>query len=95
MARGAIAKESITKDILNFFGGSFLNDKEIRIPFNEDGEELQIKVTLTCAKVNVDPPNGAASASVDTVTSTPVVENTEMTAEELAEVKSIAQRLNL
>lgn len=90
-AIGAEEKEIIKNKILEMFNGSFCYDKEIRIPLND----RQIKVTLTCAKVNVDPPNGAASASIDTVTSTPVVENTEMTAEEVAEVKSIAQRLNL
>lgn len=90
-AIGAEEKEIIKNKILEMFNGSFLYEKEIRIPLND----RQIKVTLTCAKVNVDPPNGAVPASVDTVTSTPVVENTEMTAEEIAEVKSIAQRLNL
>ena len=90
-AIGAEEKEIIKNKILEMFNGSFCYDKEIRIPLND----RQIKVTLTCAKVNVDPPDGEVSASVDTVTTTPVVENTEMTAEEIAEVKSIAQRLNL
>jgi hypothetical protein len=55
MAKGATAKAEITKNILERFPSSFLyNDgKEIRIPFIEDGEEVQIKVTLTCAKENV------------------------------------------
>lgn len=56
MARGSIAKEEITKKILNDFEGSFVNDKEIRIPWVENGETLQIKVALTCAKVNIAAP---------------------------------------
>lgn len=56
MARGSIAKTEITKKLLDTFNGSFLyNDgKEIRIPYTEEGELLQIKVTLTCAKENVN-----------------------------------------
>ena len=55
MARGAESKAIITKNILEKFEGSFLyNDgKEIRIPIQENGEEIQIKVTLTAAKENV------------------------------------------
>lgn len=53
MARGAISKEKITNTILQTFSGSFTYDKEIRIPMIEDGEQIQIKVTLTAAKTNV------------------------------------------
>ena len=54
MARGSIAKEKITNQILAAFPGSFKYDKEIRIPVDENGELVQIKVTLTAAKVNVE-----------------------------------------
>lgn len=56
MARGAESKLKVQKQILEAFPGSFLyNDgKEIRIPCNEAGETVQIKVTLTCAKENVE-----------------------------------------
>lgn len=53
-ARGSIAKEKITNQILAAFPGSFKYDKEIRIPIDENGELVQIKVTLTTAKVNVE-----------------------------------------
>ncbi len=53
-ARGAQAKEIITKKILEIFNGAFIFDKLIRIPIEEDGEDVQIKVTLTAAKDNVD-----------------------------------------
>ena len=54
-AKGAQLKSEITKKILETFPGSFLyNDgKEIRINGTEDGQNLQIKVALTCAKVAV------------------------------------------
>ena len=53
MAKGSIAKEAITQKILNTFEGSFVYGKEIRIPYDEDGNRVEIKVTLTCAKENV------------------------------------------
>lgn len=53
MVKGSIAKEIIAKEILNHFEGSFLNDKEIRIPMDENGEIVEIKVTLTAAKVSI------------------------------------------
>ena len=54
MARGSVAKEQITNQILAAFPGSFKYDKEIRIPVAENGETIQIKVTLTAAKTNVE-----------------------------------------
>ena len=54
MARGAESKSIATQTILNSFPGSFVYDKEIRIPFVENGEEIQLKCVLTCAKTNVE-----------------------------------------
>ena len=53
-ARGSLAKEQITNQILAAFPGSFKYDKEIRVPVEENGEIVQIKLTLTAAKVNVE-----------------------------------------
>ena len=53
MARGSQSKESITQTILNTFQGSFVYGKEIRVPMDENGERVEIKITLTCAKENV------------------------------------------
>ena len=50
-AKGSIAKVDIFKKILDTFNGSFMNgEKELRIPWMENGELLEIKVTLTAAK---------------------------------------------
>ena len=55
MARGSIAKQEIINKLLKTFEGSFLYNggKELRIPIMENGELLQIKCALTCAKTNV------------------------------------------
>ena len=93
MAKGSIAKIEITKKLLETFEGSFLynNDKEIRIPFEENGERVEIKVTLTCAKENV----GGGNATIETPvvqTTTPV---TEPTQEELDNIANLLNSLNL
>ena len=55
--RGAAAKEIVFKKILETFEGSFIYNggKECRIPIDENGTHIQIKVTLTAAKDNVSP----------------------------------------
>ena len=55
-AKGTEAKKIIMNKILESFPNSFLyNDgKEIRINIQENGEVVQIKVALTCAKVAVE-----------------------------------------
>ncbi len=56
-AKGAILKQQIAEKILKTFSGSFMyNDgKEIRINGMEDGNPVQIKITMTAAKVAVEP----------------------------------------
>ena len=55
MAKGAVAKEAIFAKMLEVFEGSFMYNggKELRIPYDEEGNLVQIKVALTCAKENV------------------------------------------
>lgn len=53
--KGAESKNIITKKILDTFEGSFQYEKEIRIPLIENGELIQLKCVLTCAKTNVEP----------------------------------------
>ena len=54
MAKGALAKADVTKKILSMFDNACEYGKEIRVPMIENGEQVQIKVTLTCAKENVE-----------------------------------------
>lgn len=69
-AKGSVLKQEVAQKILAAFPGSFLyNDgKEIRINGEENGEILQIKVALTCAKVPVEggfvPPEAAKKAEI-------------------------------
>lgn len=95
MARGSQAKEEITQKILETFQGSFKYDKEIRIPVEENGEIVQIKVTLTAAKVNVE--NGADSAvpSGAVVSSNAATQPAHLTEQEKKETADLLASLNL
>lgn len=99
-AKGTAAKAEITSKILAAFPGSFQYDKEIRVPVLENGEEVQIKVVLTAAKVSVA--NGAdtalpgefpapTNAPVTPAQTTPV----EPTAAEKANVAALLRSLGL
>ncbi len=97
-AKGSILKQEIANKILAAFPGSFLyNDgKEIRINGTEEGLPLQIKVTLTAAKVAVEGgsdvvlPGEAAAADVK-----PAVVNEKIPQEPTAEEKErLATLLN-
>lgn len=91
-ARGSIAKQEITKKILETFDGSFINEKEIRIPFEENGEVIQIKVNLTCAKVNVECGETTSVVSTEPVASARKIEVTE---EEKENVQKLMEHLSL
>lgn len=100
-ARGAESKEKITQKILETFPGSFIYEKEIRVPVMENGEQVQIKVVLTCAKVNVECGGDVALPGDSVVVaSTPVVSAsgnlpTEPSAEEKKNVADLMASLGL
>ena len=51
MAKGSLSKDIIFKKLIEVFPGSFMQDDKIcRIPCIENGETVEIKVTLTAAK---------------------------------------------
>ncbi len=105
MAKGALAKENIINKILETFEGAFKYDKEIRIPMMENGEEVQIKVALTCAKTNVDRGEdvaipGASTVKASTTTASATVSKVsttvaEPTEEEKKNVEDLLIKLGL
>ena len=102
--KGAIAKQEVTQKILDTFKDSFVYEKEIRIPWVEEGVPLQLKVTLTAAKVMVDAGGDtvvpgetketAAMPSQETSVA-PKVANTETSAEEKANLSALLRSLGL
>lgn len=98
MARGADSKAAATEMILKTFPGSFIYDKEIRIPYMENGENIQLKCTLTCAKTNVGEGDenaipGAAAANDNAIET--VSAAIEPTKEEKENVKKLMEVLGL
>ena len=100
--KGTESKRHITQVILDTFKGSFLyNDgKEIRIPVEENGEIVQIKIALTAAKVNVSPEGETALPGEDNTDfgmtfSGNMIEKTAPTAEEKKNVADLLKSLGL
>ena len=97
--KGSISKEIVTKKILEIFEGSFQYEKEIRIPMEEDGNQIQLKCVLTCAKTNVEPngENAIPGEVIPVTAGIPANEKTfvEPTQEEKDNVKKLMQMLNL
>lgn len=101
-SRGSQAKEIIKNKILETFEGSFLYDggKELRIPIMEGGELCQIKISMTCAKTNVEGGSGVVStgASISASDSSKEVPTNFMNApsqEEKEAVASLCKKLGL
>lgn len=96
MARGTESKEIITRKILETFENSFKYDKEIRIPIVENGELIQIKVTLTAAKVNVESGGDTVVPMIgNTSTTVNSSDDLKITEQEKKETMELLQSLNL
>ena len=107
MARGANAKIQAENIIKEAFGENFAGvaDKKLYIWADDGGEKVQIAITLTCPKTNVDfgdnaggfieagPATGIVGSYVGKrVTIEPIVE---MTPEEEANIQTLLEKLNL
>lgn len=94
-AKGTSSKQIITDTILKTFEGSFIaaDGKTLRIPMTEDGEVVEIKVTLVAAK---DVEGGGAVTEISGSTdAAPVAQNPQVTEEEKAKVNKMLENLNL
>ena len=92
--KGAIAKQEITEKILATFDGAFINDKEIRVPVIENGERVEIKITLTAAKTNIRGNDGAEIPTEATETPVMAPASPQATEEETARIKTMAEFLS-
>lgn len=99
-AKGAILKQEVMEKILETFPGSFLyNDgKEVRINGIEEGQQLQIKVTFTCAKTPVEGGNDVILPGEKPVINKPTMEEQipqEPTNEEKERLATLLNKLGL
>lgn len=55
MAKGAIAKENVIRKLQAAFGADFIGefDKKVYVWAQENGEYMQIAISLTCPKIQV------------------------------------------
>ncbi len=109
-ARGSESKNIITAKLLETFAGSFIYDKNIIIPMVENGESLQIRIALTCAKTNVSTEDStpvefkttpAANTSNELnfednpVSSIPNPDEIKISAEERANIARLVEKFNI
>lgn len=104
MAKGTIAKNEVIKKIQSAFGADFIGEyeKKIYVWAKENGERVQIAISLTCPKVPVaiadapvcgdfnfedDTPNAVVAASA--------FQPTDITPEERARVNDLMSKLGL
>lgn len=90
-AIGSEEKEIVKQKILEVFSNSFVYDKEIRIPLNG----RQIKVTLTCAKVNVESGGDTAVPIAGNASTVNSSDNLMITEQEKEDTMKLLQSLNL
>lgn len=104
MAKGAIAKEAVIKKIAAAFGADYIGefDKKIYVWAMENGEQVQIALSLTCPKVPVVINNTVQTGDFnfeepsETIISTAAVFTpAEITDEERENVAALMARLGL
>ena len=107
MARGAQAKQLVVNKLQQAFGNDFIGeiDKKIYVWSQENGERVQIAISLTCPKVAVEsaavPVSGDGdwnfeddAASAAAISRAPAAQ-TEITVEERARVQDLMAKLGL
>lgn len=105
MAKGAIAKQEVLEKIAIAFGEDFLGeqDKKIYVLANENGEKIQIAITLTCPKnpviINNELPQNPAGdwdfSDDGTFTKPTPMARVEITPEEKQKVADLMAKLGL
>lgn len=102
MAKGTIAKEVITKKLKEAFGADFIGevDKKIYIQAPENGEMVQIAISMTCPKTPVAVSNGPAvrNGMIDFEAEGTLVApaaSTEISTEERETIEEMMKRLGL
>ena len=98
-ARGTIAKTNVENKIKEIFGTDFagISDKKLYIWADDGGERVQIAITMTCPKTNINfdgepVSNNYGSFVEGNYSSTPVVE---FTKQEEETIDMLIKRLGL
>lgn len=96
MAKGAESKAKLIEKLKEIYPDAFEYGKEFRIPMMEDGQRVEIKVALTCAKTNVGGDDASVESGVQTLDfSNETPANIEPSAEEKQNIAELMSRLGL
>ena len=96
MAKGAESKAKLIEKLKEIYPDAFEYGKEFRIPMMEDGQRVEIKVALTCAKTNVGGNDASVESGVQTLDfSNETPTNIEPSAEEKQNIAELMSRLGL
>ena len=93
-ARGTIAKTYVENKIKEAFGTDFagIADKKLYVWANDGGERVQIAISMTCPKANID---FGETTVTNSFVDTPVAPVVEMTPEEEKNIQVLLERLGL
>lgn len=104
MAKGTVAKQKVTETIREAFGINFIGeyDKKLYVLANDGGEMVQIAISLTCPKVQVEfaasTPVGDYNFEDDAptqVVAASAFQPADITEEERARVNDLMKKLGL
>ena len=102
MAKGSIAKEAIVRKLAEAFGEDFLGeyDKKYYVKAKENGQYVQIAISLTCPKTPVESFGSMDFGNnelnfEDGATIQPTKKATEISPEEEENLKTLIEKLGL
>lgn len=108
MAKGQESKEKIFAKLMEVYPNAFFEDegKILRVPMEESGNLVEIKITLTAAKNNLGSDIRPSAFSAEPASNNPVAPNfmpapastsqaTEISPEEKENVRKLIESLNL
>ena len=104
MAKGAIGKANVIKKIKEAFGTDFIGeyDKKLYVYTQENGERVQIAISLTCPKVPVEVSSAPVTGDFNFEDDTPNVvvaagayQPADITPEERQRVNDLMKMLDL
>lgn len=98
-AKGSIAKENVTKKIMEAFGSDFIaeQDKKLYVWANDGSDRVQIAISMTCPKTFI---GGPTSSGLDFENMTTNIQPTgfqpaEISAEEQKNIEDLMTKLGL
>lgn len=95
--KGAAAKEQVIKRISSAFGEDFIGevDKKIYVWANDNGERVQIAISLTCPKVFVENTSSVKTNDVLDFSTESSPTNVEVSEEEKKNIAELMAKLGL